>query len=76
MIWLILLGIIPERIKKGCPQENGRHERMHRTLKSDALDLLLETSKNSRRHLIFTGMTITMSGRMNPWTTKRLVIIM
>ena len=32
------MGIIPERIKKGCPQENGRHERMHRTLKRDALD--------------------------------------
>lgn len=38
MIWLILLGIVPERIKKGCPQENGRHERMHRTLKNDVLD--------------------------------------
>jgi putative transposase len=38
MIWLILLGIIPERITKGCPQENGRHERMHRSLKRDILD--------------------------------------
>ncbi len=38
MIWWIQLGIIPERIKKGCPQENGRHERMHRTLKRDVLD--------------------------------------
>jgi len=38
MIWWILLGIIPERIRKGCPQENGRHERMHRTLKSDVLN--------------------------------------
>jgi len=38
MIWWILLGIIPERIGKGCPQENGRHERMHRTLKSDVLN--------------------------------------
>ena len=37
-IWFIQLGIVPERIEKGCPQENGRHERMHRTLKSDALD--------------------------------------
>jgi len=34
-IWLIQLGIVPQRIEKGCPQENGRHERMHRTLKSD-----------------------------------------
>jgi putative transposase len=37
-IWFIQLGIIPERIQKGCPQENGRHERMHKTLKDDALD--------------------------------------
>lgn len=32
-IWLIKLGIIPERIRKGHPEENGRHERMHLTLK-------------------------------------------
>ncbi len=31
--WWIKLGIIPERIKPGHPEENGRHERMHRTLK-------------------------------------------
>lgn len=32
-IWFIKLGIIPERIDPGCPAQNGRHERMHRTLK-------------------------------------------
>ena len=32
-IWWIRLGIYPERIKPGKPQQNGRHERMHRTLK-------------------------------------------
>lgn len=32
-IWWIKLGIIPERIEPGKPQQNGRHERMHRTLK-------------------------------------------
>jgi transposase InsO family protein len=31
--WWIKLGITPERIRPGCPQQNGRHERMHRTLK-------------------------------------------
>ena len=35
-IWLIRLGIRPERIHKGVPQENGAHERMHRTLKAEA----------------------------------------
>jgi transposase InsO family protein len=32
-VWFIKLGIIPERIDPGCPAQNGRHERMHRTLK-------------------------------------------
>jgi len=29
-------GITPERIRPGKPQENGRHERMHQTLKREA----------------------------------------
>jgi putative transposase len=33
-IWWIKLGILPERIDAGCPQQNGRHERFHRTLKA------------------------------------------
>jgi len=32
--WL-RLGIIHERIQPGCPHQNGRHERMHRTLKEE-----------------------------------------
>ena len=31
--WWIELGIIPIRIQPGHPQQNGIHERMHRTLK-------------------------------------------
>jgi putative transposase len=34
-VWLIKLGILPERIRKGHPEENGRHERMHLTLKKE-----------------------------------------
>ncbi|MEZ5357820.1 MAG: leucine zipper domain-containing protein [Candidatus Zixiibacteriota bacterium] len=34
-VWWIRLGIIPERIMPGKPQQNPRHERMHRTLKHD-----------------------------------------
>lgn len=33
-VWWLRLGIQPERIRPGRPQENGRHERMHRTLKA------------------------------------------
>jgi len=32
----IKLGICPERIDKGRPDQNGRHERMHKTLKAEA----------------------------------------
>jgi len=35
-VWLIKLGVRPERIDKGKPTQNGRHERMHRTLKAEA----------------------------------------
>jgi len=34
-VWWIRLGIVPERIQAGHPEQNGRHERMHRTLKQD-----------------------------------------
>jgi len=34
-IWWIKLGIRPERIPLGEPQQNGRHERLHRTLKDE-----------------------------------------
>jgi transposase InsO family protein len=33
-VWLIKLQIIPERIELAHPEQNGRHERMHRTLKA------------------------------------------
>jgi len=32
--WWVRLGILPERIAPGKPQQNGRHERMHKTLKA------------------------------------------
>jgi len=33
-MWFVKLGIVVERSRPGCPQDNGRHERMHRTLKA------------------------------------------
>ena len=33
--WWVRLGILPEFIEPGKPQQNGRHERMHRTLKAE-----------------------------------------
>lgn len=39
------LGLLRERIKPGHPEENGRHERMHRTLK-------FETARPPRSNLL------------------------
>ena len=52
-IWLIQLGIVPERIEPGRPQQNPRHERMHRTLKQEtasppAADLTAQQARFDR----------------------------
>jgi transposase InsO family protein len=35
-VWWITLGLRHQRIEPGRPEQNGRHERMHRTLKAEA----------------------------------------
>jgi len=35
-VWWLQLGITHQRITPGSPQENGAHERLHRTLKAQA----------------------------------------
>jgi transposase InsO family protein len=63
-VWWLRLGISIERIKPGNPQQNGRHERMHRTLKKEAtrpaginslqqqakFDLFIDEFNNERPH--------------------------
>jgi putative transposase len=44
-VWWLRLGIQIERIKPGHPQQNGRHERMHLTLKT-------ETTKPAAAHVL------------------------
>jgi putative transposase len=34
-VWWIRLGILPELIEPAHPEQNGRHERMHKTLKAE-----------------------------------------
>lgn len=34
-VWLLKLGVEPRYIPPASPQDNGRHERMHRTLKAE-----------------------------------------
>ena len=59
-MWWVRLGIIPERIEPGKPQQNGRHERMHRTLKEataippaatvDQQQKMFDTFRNEYNH--------------------------
>jgi transposase InsO family protein len=42
-VWWIRLGIRLERIDPGSPQQNGRHERMHRTLKEETCQTPADT---------------------------------
>jgi len=69
-VWWLRLGISVERIKPGCPQQNGRHERMHLTLKKEAtkpasynflqqqerFDDFIEVYNNERPHQGLGGM--------------------
>lgn len=69
-VWWLRLGINIERIKPGNPQQNGRHERMHLTLKKEAtkpasynflqqqgrFDEFIEGYNNERPHQALNGM--------------------
>lgn len=68
-IWWLRLGINIERIRPGHPEQNGRHERMHLTLKKEAtkpasfnflqqqgrFDDFLEVYNNERPHQALEG---------------------
>ena len=47
--WWIRLGITPERITPGKPQQNGRHERMHRVLKEEAMAVKYDNLKEHQK---------------------------
>jgi len=57
-VWWLRLGIGLERIEPGHPEQNGRHERMHRTLKEAVL-----RPRNNKPLMLFRG-NITKSDRM------------
>lgn len=68
-VWWLQLGIAIERIKPGHPEQNGRHERMHLTLKKEAtrppeynflqqqdrFDSFVEVYNNERPHQALNG---------------------
>ena len=47
-VWWIKVGIEPERIEPGHPEQNGRHERMHLTLKQATASPPASTSRKQQ----------------------------
>lgn len=52
-VWWAKLGIRHERITPGCPQQNGRHERFHLTLKEAMEPKAPDIATQARRFEIF-----------------------
>ena len=48
-VWWVKLGIIPERIEPGHPEQNGRLERLHRTLKAETASPPRSTRRRQQR---------------------------
>lgn len=53
-VWWLKLGIAHERIAPGQPQQNGRHERFHRTLLEAMHPLSADRAEQERRFKLFT----------------------
>jgi hypothetical protein len=70
-VWLIHLGITPERIEPGHPEQTGRHERMHRTLKEETARRRATPCAPSSSRSIASGSSTTRSGRTRPWVRRR-----
>ena len=66
-VWWLRLGISIERIKPGHPQQNGRHERMHLTLKKEATGPPAPTSFSSKPSSTTSLRNSTTNARMKLW---------
>jgi putative transposase len=48
-LWWMKLGIVPERIQPAHPEQNGRHERMHLTLKQETMSPMAANRRAQQR---------------------------
>ena len=67
-VWWLRLGIQIERIAPGHPQQNGRHERMHLTLKKEATKPAAPNVLQQQARFDASSRSTTRSGRTRPWT--------
>ena len=67
----VRLGIVPEFIEPGQPAQNGRHERMHRTLKAETTRPAGRRPSGSDRYRVRVRVSLTMRPRSNITTEPR-----
>ena len=71
-VWWLKLGIHLDRIDPGHPEQNGRHERFHLTLQTEAdLAARARRRRSSKRALIACGRSSTRCDRMKRWRRRR-----
>jgi len=63
--------IVPERIEAGHPEQNGRHERMHRTLKQEVAQPPAATGASSNARWTAFVRNIMRCVRMKRWACAR-----
>lgn len=66
-VWWLRLGIAIERIKPGHPQQNGRHERMHLTLKQQTTRPPGATACSSRPASMPSSVSSIPNAHTKPW---------
>ena len=72
-VWWVKLNIVPERIDPGHPEQNGRLERLHRTLKAETASPPSATRRRQQRAFDTFRQTSTMSGRTKRWDSSPLL---
>lgn len=69
-VWWLRLGILPDLTEPSSPQQNGRHERMHRTLKAEATKPAAACARSSASSIDFAAST-TRSARTRRSAKRR-----
>ncbi len=70
-VWWLKLGILPELIQPAHPEQNGRHERMHRTLKAEATRPAALSPVGQQRRFNAFQQSTTRSARTRRWGNSR-----
>lgn len=71
-VWWLRLEIRPELIQPGHPEQNGRHERKHRTLTAETQRRRLAIAGRNNGRSIGFGRRSMRNGRMRRWGNVRL----